>query len=287
MTYHLPRAGFASLSLLAAVAAGAGAAEAAAAGTVAAGLLPHRAVYDMRLGDSGDSAGVQGVNGRIVTEFTGSACDGFTTSFRFVSRITDQDGSARLTDLRTTSYETADGGTYQFVTQNYVDQTLTEESKGVATRDADAVVVDLVKPAARQVTLKGSPLFPTQHIIDVIDAAEANRTILTAPLYDGGESGEKLLLTTAVIGQPEMGEDAPANDDGAMVAKLGGVRRWPVRLSYFDANAPQGEQKPLYEISFLLYESGISRRLALDYGDFTIVGRLTSLELLPVTPCKE
>ena len=286
MTHHRPRAGFALVTLLAAVAAGSGAAR-AGGGDVAAGLLPHRAVYDMHLGDADDSASIQGVAGRIVTEFTGSVCDGFTTSFRFVSRISDQDGGTRLTDLRTTSFETADGGTFQFVTQNYVDQVLTEETKGVATRGPADTVVDLVKPAAKQVTLKGEPLFPTQHIIDVIAAAAAGRTILTAPLYDGGETGEKLMLTTAVIGQPAAGDDAPAEDDGAMVAKLGGARRWPVRLSYFDANAPQGEQTPLYEISFLLYESGISRRLVLDYGDFTIIGRLSSLELLPTTPCEQ
>lgn len=286
MSHNRPTA-LALATVLAALAAGTTAAAAAGAGKAAAGLLPHRAVYDMRLGEADDSASVQGVSGRIVTEFSGSVCDGFSTTFRFVSRISDQDGGSRLTDLRTTSYETADGETYQFVSQTFNDQTLTEETKGVATRTPDAVVVDLVKPAAKQTTLTGRPLFPTQHIVDLIGAGEDGRTILTAPLYDGGENGEKLLLTTAVVGQAQSGDDAAAEDDAAMVAKLGGARRWPVRLSYFDAAAPQGEQTPLYEISFLLYDSGVSRRLVLDYGDFTIVGKLTSLELLERPACDE
>ena len=121
---------------------------------IAAGLQPHRAVYDMSLGESDENGTILGVAGRIVTEFTGSACEGFTTNFRFVSRIDDQEGGSRLTDLRTTSYEDATGETFQFVTQSYVDQKLSEESKGVATRDGDEVIVDLAKPAQKQTTFQ-------------------------------------------------------------------------------------------------------------------------------------
>jgi len=266
----------------------AGLAGPAAAGTaeVLDALQPHRAVYDMRLGDVEDGANVRAITGRIVTEFSGSSCDGFSTTFRFVSRIDDQSGGSRVTDLRTTSYEAGDGASFQFVTQNYTDRKLAEETKGVATRDGDKIVVDLVKPANRQVTLDGKALFPTNHIAGVIDAAEQGRSIFEAPLYDGGDKGDKSTLTTAVIGKAVAGDDTAGDDDAAAVAKIGGGPRWPVRLSYFDMDAPQGEQTPMYELSFLIYANGITRRLELDYGEFTIVGKLASVELLERQPCK-
>lgn len=266
----------------------AGLAGPAAAGTaeVLDALQPHRAVYDMRLGDVEDGANVRAITGRIVTEFSGSSCDGFSTTFRFVSRIDDQSGGSRVTDLRTTSYEAGDGTSFQFVTQNYTDRKLAEETKGVATRDGDKIVVDLVKPANRQVTLDGKALFPTNHIAGVIDAAEQGRSIFEAPLYDGGDKGDKSTLTTAVIGKAVAGDDTAGDDDAAAVAKIGGGPRWPVRLSYFDMDAPQGEQTPMYELSFLIYANGITRRLELDYGEFTIVGKLASVELLERQPCK-
>ena len=261
---------------------------AAAAGTTAVldALQPHRAVYDMRLGDVEDGANVRAITGRIVTEFTGSTCDGFSTTFRFVSRIDDQSGGSRVTDLRTTSYETGDGTTFQFVTQNYTDRKLAEETKGVATREGDEMIVDLVKPAARQVTLDGKALFPTNHIAGVIGAAEDGRSIFEAPLYDGGDKGDKTTLTTAVIGKAIAGDDVAGEDDAATVAKIGGGPRWPVRLSYFEMDAPQGEQTPMYELSFLIYANGITRRLELDYGEFTIIGKLASIEMLERQPCK-
>ncbi len=274
---------FAGAVLVAALPA---AAATAPVSKIAAGLQPHRAVYDMTLGESDENGTILGVSGRIVTEFTGSACEGFTTNFRFVSRIEDQEGGSRLTDLRTTSYEDAVGDTFQFVTQSYVDQKLSEEAKGVATRDGDEVVVDLAKPAQKQATFQNGPLFPTQHLVRVIETAEAGRTILQADLYDGSEKGEKVFATTAVIGKPASGTDEAGQDDAKAVETLAAGARWPVRLSYFDKGGDRAEQTPMYELSFLVYANGVTRKLELDYGDFTIIGKLTSIEYLDAKPCE-
>ena len=57
-------------------------------------------------------------------------------------------------------------------------------------------------------------------------------------------------------------------------------------ISYFDrAQQGKGEQTPVYAISFEAYENGVARALLLDYGDFTVSGDLTSLEMKDVKPC--
>ena len=67
------------------------------------------------------------------------------------------------------------------------------------------------------------------------------------------------------------------------------MTRWPVTISYFaqqDEGKPRiGEQMPVYAITFEIYENGISRALTLDYSDFTLSGKLTSLDLKKATPC--
>ena len=62
-------------------------------------------------------------------------------------------------------------------------------------------------------------------------------------------------------------------------------------ISYFDKVAKKsddepGEQTPIYAISFEMYENGISRALRLDYGDFVIDGKMSSLEIKPAKACK-
>ena len=70
-------------------------------------------------------------------------------------------------------------------------------------------------------------------------------------------------------------DDAAANEP-----KLASVARWPVTISYFDQSkkAENSEQTPAYAIGFELYENGISRALLLDYNDFVVSGKLSSLE---------
>ncbi|MFT2622066.1 EipB family protein, partial [Escherichia coli] len=66
------------------------------------------------------------------------------------------------------------------------------------------------------------------------------------------------------------------------------LKRWPVTVSYFDRDAPQkdGEQTPVYAMSFELYENGVSRQLVLDYNDFVISGAMGKFDAKDSKPCK-
>ena len=68
---------------------------------------------------------------------------------------------------------------------------------------------------------------------------------------------------------------------------LAAVARWPVTVSYFDKSkkTKSGEETPVYAINFELYENGISRALSLDYNEFVVTGKLTSLEIKAPKPC--
>ena len=67
-------------------------------------------------------------------------------------------------------------------------------------------------------------------------------------------------------------------------AGIGGLRHWPVTISYFEKKNGVDET-PFYVMSFVVYENGIGRSLKIDYGDFSLSGQLTRLDILPETPC--
>ena len=68
--------------------------------------------------------------------------------------------------------------------------------------------------------------------------------------------------------------------------ELAGMKRWPVTVSYFErSDKGNGEQIPVYAISFELYENGISRALMLDYNNFSISGELKTLEIKDTKAC--
>jgi hypothetical protein len=127
--------------------------------------------------------------------------------------------------------------------------------------------------------------FPTEHVVQIIQAAREGKTIIELPVYDGSDQGDKIYQTLTVIGHEIGADDRVPTDAAAGQAELAGIKRWPVTVSYFDKSKNVGEQIPIYSISFELYENGISRALVLDYNDFTVSGEMTSLEIKKSKPC--
>jgi hypothetical protein len=252
-------------------------------------LAPHRAVYDLKLSKSHGSRGIQAVRGRILYDFSGNACDGYNLEFRQVSEMESEEGKPALSDLRSTTWEDGAARKFRFSSQNKFNDERNDVVDGHAERTAQAVDVDLSKPAAKIFTVPVGAVFPTEHMRRIVVAAREGKTILEFPVYDGSETGEKLYNTLTVIGRPIAPGAKPPADAAAKTPELAKLTRWPVTISYFDQlpeSAQQGgEQTPVYSIGFELYENGISRGLVLDYNDFTITGELSSLEMKKEKAC--
>jgi len=266
---------------------GGGCFAAAPPAEAAAALAPHRAVYDLTLAKSGGKQPVQAVHGRILYDFSGNACEGYALQFRQVSEIDSGEGKVALSDLRAATWEEGDAKSFRFNSENKVNERVVDAVDGNAGRDISGVSVKLSKPKPKSFNLDAKIVFPTEHVRRVIEAAEAGKTLLELSVFDGSESGDKVFSTLAVIGNViAPGEKLP-DDAAAGNPALAGLKRWPVTISYFEqGSAKTGEQTPAYAIGFELYENGVSRALALDYGDFVVSGVMSQLELKDTTACK-
>ena len=250
-------------------------------------LVPHRAIYDLSLARARDNAQVAAVRGRILYDFAGSACEGYTLQFRQVSELDSGEGKVSTSDLRSNTWEGGDAKRFKFSSQNFLDQNLVDTVDGNAEHGTTATAVNLVKPEEKVLDLDAAVVFPTQHMVRVIEAARAGKSLLDFPVFDGSDTGEKVYDTLTVIGRKLQADERKHDDAADAEAKLAGVPRWPVTISYFDkAKAKKNsEQTPAYAIGFELYENGISRALSLDYNEFTVAGRLSSLEVKEPKPC--
>jgi hypothetical protein len=250
-------------------------------------LVAHRAIYEMTLDDARTASGITGIDGRMVFEFTGSECDGYSLNMRMVTQMTDSQGQTNLTDLRSSTWEQGDGQKFRFQSAQYLNDKLGDVTMGRAVRETpnEAVKVKLSQPAHAELNLSGSVLFPTQHSLALIEAARTGQAIFQARIYDGSEKGRKVYDTTAFIGtMVAPGGDAKL-EDAAKDKGLGELASWPVSIGYFEPKG--GDLTPSYQIDFRLYENGVSRELVIDYGDFSIHGTLTALEYLKAPACGE
>ncbi len=249
-------------------------------------LRAHRAVYDLAMMESSDRSGITGMNGRIVYEMKGSVCEGFAVRFRFLTNVqTSRKGFT--TDQRSTTYESGDGLDFNFVTQSYLNGQLEQEVRGTADRSGPSVNVSLSKPEKQEVKLDQG-IFMTQHIASIIESAKSKETIFSATVFDGSDKGDELVDTTAIIGKMKTGVSDLKGEPKDVIEAFEREEGWPVSVSYFSTSesANAGERLPIYQVSFLLQESGVSRDLVMRYDDYSLRGALKKVEFLPSKPCK-
>ncbi len=244
--------------------------------SAAGALLAHRAVYDLDLGEASEKSGVTGVAGRIVYEFTGSRCEGYSTNYRFVSQMNVEE-TQRMNDYQMTTYEDGEGKSFDFVTKFFVDDGLDKETKGSASIHGKGLAVKLQKPQAETVDLPTTH-FPTQHMIELIEKAKAGENFYETSIFDGSDDANKVMTTTVVIGK----KTTPSANDPELPAlkSLQSAPYWPVSIAYFDLSKDDGEEVPDYAISFKLYDNGFTRDLTMSYGEFSIKAKLVGLDLL-------
>lgn len=244
-------------------------------------LANHRAVYELSLLKASGAKAPAQARGRIAFDFSGSACDGYVQNFRQMTELQPSEGAAKLSDMRSATFESGDAADYSFKIETKIDNMRAEAVDGKAHKTEKAQVdVDLAKPRRTHLSFDAPTLFPTEHLRHVIDAGRNGETLLEARVYDGTGDGEKVFDTLTVIGKAA---GAPAPEKAAQADALKNSRRWPVAISYFEPGKKDGQ--PIYVLSFDLYENGVSRALKLDYGDFALKGEMTELVFSPTPAC--
>jgi len=235
---------------------------------------------------------INSARGRILYNFSGSACEGYTSEFRQVSELEVGEGKMTLSDLRSSSWEDGSSKSDRFKIDARMNDSDSSPFDGIAERTGDHITVKLKQPEAKTFTLDGATVFPTEQIHRIIDAARQGKSLLELMVYDGSDNGQKVYNTLTVIGQPITPDKADkaklSSDPSTTNEQMKSLTRWPVTVSYYDhdAKTKEGEQTPVYAMSFELFENGVSRALVLDYNDFVISGALGKFDVKDAKPCK-
>ena len=120
-------------------------------GPAAARFSPHQALYDLSLVKSRGSNSINSARGRILYNFSGSACEGYTSEFRQVSELDSGEDKLTLSDLRSTSWEDGAGKSYRFKIESRMNDADSSPVDGVAERTGDHITVKLKQPVGQDV----------------------------------------------------------------------------------------------------------------------------------------
>lgn len=261
---------------IAALAAGLLASSPAAAQSVR--VQPHRAVYEMTTETRSQRSEVASVRGALSFEW-GETCDAWLVNQRFDADFVYASDGARRISWSYATWESKDGLSYRFTLRKRLDGVLDQELRGFAVVEPDGGPgsVDFDQPEDIEIDLPDGTVFPSDHSLRMIRAAQAGETFLLLNQFDGSEldAGAEV---NVVIGKP-----AAADAHRTLDSDLLDARAWPMRLAYFPYGTP--DSVPEHEQSLLIQENGVVRTILLDYGDFTVRGTLRELEALPKPEC--
>ena len=255
---------------------GAGLAIFLAAGpALAIDILPHRAVYEMKLGKTARDTGITSVQGTLVLIWE-DACDEWVIGQRLFLSISREDASF-TTSTAFDTHESKDGLEFSFEDITVHEPGGVEHATGRARLiggGGDGSLV-LDEPEPGQFVLPKGTVFPTAQMIDILDRAQAGERFMSHLVYDGTD-GKNLFDVTTAVGEPteRIVEDAAG----------GQVVIWPMRIAFYPYGS--SDELPEAEIGAEIQANGVARRIVFDYGSFTVESMLTSIEALPKAVCE-
>ena len=252
-------------------------ASAASVAAHAANIAGHRAFYEMRIGQADKNAVVQSVSGRSAFILE-KDCDGWRSAEDYMIEFDNIDGRTDRIISHFESWESDSGDHYSFDINQKSSFQDDKDFGGYAEINAQGGEAVFILDEQNNIALPENTYFPMQHIRAIINKASDGGKILAAPVFVGAEPDDALLTTNTVIGGWQRGKASV--DLGA----LDGDGFWPVQIAYFKPSATEVE--PEYEIQFWLQPNGVVRQYEINYGDFSIIAGLVTIETVDMPVCQ-
>lgn len=239
------------------------------------GLVPHKALYTVKMISKKSGAQIANIHGSMAYEWQIS-CDAWVSKNKFDMTYEYYEmPAAQITSDFSTS-ESFDGKTFHFSSERKSDDRLLEELRGAASTDAENEVSEALYSVPQDLSfdLPKGTLFPISHTLDVVNMIHTGKKFKTAVLFDGSDA-EGPVEVNSFVGKPvEMGsylKNFPKLDHDLLKAKA-----WNLRLAFF-ALKDEVDQAD-YEMSVVFHENGVISDMVIDYGDFSVRQTLTGLE---------
>jgi len=246
-------------------------------------LSPHRAIYELKLKEARKRSGIKDLSGRMAIEITGSNCEGWSVNFRMVNDFTLSRGRQRLVDSRSTSWEAGDGEKMSFYEHEFIDNRAQPSTRLKASTKNHNVSQTL--PKKLEFKIPEQAIFPVSHQKRLIEKARNGNLRDKSVVYDGADH-DNIYQAITFIGKKHVDEHKSRNLKGnGEDALLKGTVYWPVTVSYYSMKGKKQLDTPSQQIGFSMYDNGVAGDLTIDYGDFSMNGKLIHLDKLKQSKC--
>lgn len=245
----------------------------------AAGFVPHKALYELKLSAKSSSSKVSNITGKMVYEWQPS-CDAWISNHHFdVTYDYLEMPSLRVTSNFST-YESFDGKSFNFSSQRKREGVVFEELRGnIEYDDQGSAKAVYSLPQDLSFDLPEGTLFPMAHTLDVLDKINKGKKFYQATVFDGSDDQGPVEINSFVGKTAEF--VPPAEYQEYIAKELISDDALKMRLAFFPLEKAQVSSD--YEMSLLFHKNGVISDMEVDYGDFSVSQKLVAIEPLSGT----
>ncbi len=247
-------------------------------------LATYRALYGLEPQRVDSNSAQVPLDGAIAYEVRGSDCQGYALDSRFATRYVDGEHGAKTVDLRSTTFESADGLDFE-VSQKQTLNNAAGDDERISVKRANVGQQgkgQLTGSKQKSFQLDANSLFPTVYEKKLLTAAMQGQSRDDSVIFDGSD-GDKLYRAITFIGKKRDAGTYQPDLQNPAAKGLAGLASWGFSIGYYSLDGKS--DAPDFQASFNMYENGITTEMVFDYGSYALKGKLQKLEMLASAPC--
>jgi hypothetical protein len=236
--------------------------------------LPHRAEYALRLGAAANAARI----GTAVEDLSAD-CAGWHLKRDVTTEIPVTADWRISAGSKLDAEESRSGRAFRYSVAQ-IQNGSRRETRGHVQRTASETRADIVYPSGpSQIALPPATLLPVAAIGHLVERLVGGATSFPTVMFDAEVVNDALLVDVEPLDPKALRARRPA--DRQLVLPEG--KSWPISLRFTRGRAE--DQRPLFTVTALIFDSGILDRLTINTAMVTVTADLLSLELRKPPSC--
>ena len=238
-------------------------------------LLSHKAYYNLILEQLERSSLLESGNGKSTYLFKKS-CSGWLLKENLVLTFNLSNNKSANTFSKFETFEDFLSQDFSFDHYDKSDISGILNYQGFVRKEKKKLKGMLIENKLHQIEFAEKILFPTEHLIKLIELAKQKKRFFYSNVFFGSSKENLVKKVSAFIGKEK-------NISIKINSKILKQKIWPIRLAFF--NFKSGRSSPETEISIELDEGGVIHNYEVDYGDYKMVAVLDKIEKIEDESC--
>ena len=238
-------------------------------------LISHKGYYNLNLERKKTNSLLEGGDGKSTYLFK-KTCEGWSLKENLMIsyNLTNKKNSKSYSIFE--SFEDFSSKSFSF---NHIDKSdLSGEINysGFVKKNKKQLNGKLIDIQMKEINFQGTILFPTEHIIKLIESAKKNKLFFNSDVFFGSSKNNLVKKIAAFIGKKK-------RSSSKIKSNVLSKSVWPIKLAFY--NYKQKKSIPETEIVFDIDEFGIIHNYEIDYGDYKMLAILENIKKIELGKC--